>query len=152
MADLNRRLDAIAKAPADIPRTWAPLTVRLAKQRVRRKTAYTARTIRAVRVTDTEATVTVGGAGPYLEGGTRPHDIVPRNKRALRFPASGTPTTLGGRVRTGAARRLGNAAYSFAKRVRHPGTKAYPFFFGSAREALDMVGVGTIVERWNRAA
>lgn len=152
MDKLVRRLDAVAKSGREIPRVWAPMAVGLAKRRVARKTSYTGRTIRVVRVTDQEATIAVGGAGPYLEGGTRPHIIRPRRAKMLRFPAAGTPVTLAGRVRTGAARRLGTKAYAFARFVRHPGTRAQPFFFGSAREALSTVGVGQIIERWNRAA
>ncbi|TXG76783.1 hypothetical protein E6Q11_04075 [Candidatus Dojkabacteria bacterium] len=44
--------------------------------------------------------------GSYIEDGTRPHDIVPKNKKALFW----------------------KGAYSPYKRVHHPGTKAKPFF------------------------
>lgn len=152
LPQLNRRLEAIAKAPGDIPREWAPMTVALAKRRVARKTGTTGKSIRAIAISETSARVAAGGAAAFLEGGTRPHDIVPKRRKVLRFPSSGTSTTLGGRVRTGEVRRLGNAAFVFARRVHHPGTKKQPFFFDSAREVLKSLGVGTIIERWNRAA
>lgn len=44
---------------------------------------------------------------PFVVGGTRPHEIRPVNKKALRF-------NIGGRV-------------VFAKKVNHPGTKPNPY-------------------------
>lgn len=128
------------------------MTVREAKLHVARKTGTTGRTIRLTRVTEDSATVEVGGAGPYLERGTKAHIIRPKNGRALRWPARGTARTLGGRARTGEVRRLGSAAFAFATIVHHPGTKAQPFLIPAARKAIATVGIGTIVERWNRAA
>lgn len=148
---LQARLNAIGKTALEA-RQLGLLTVRYAKQDVARKTGTTGRTIRLAQVTDTSATVDVGGAGAYLERGTKPHIIRPRSKRALRWPAQGTPTTLGGRARTGAVRRLGSAAFAFAKIVHHPGTKARPFLIPAARRAIRETGVGRIVELWNRAA
>lgn len=62
-------------------------------------------------------TVTRGGAvgilqatrryASYVEGGTRPHVIVPKKKRALRW--------------------VDEAGVHFAKRVHHPGTQPFPF-------------------------
>jgi hypothetical protein len=40
----------------------------------------------------------------------------------------------------------------FAKRVRHPGSKAYPFMKPAAEEALEQVGVRAIVKAWDDAA
>ncbi|GAB6066019.1 hypothetical protein JCM9492_11110 [Aquifex pyrophilus] len=53
----------------------------------------------------------VAGAeyAPFVEFGTRPHVILPRRKRALRFIKDGKEI--------------------FAKRVNHPGSKPYPFMF-----------------------
>jgi len=44
----------------------------------------------------------------YLEHGTQPHDIYPKNKQALKFSINGKNV--------------------FAKRIRHPGTRAYQPF------------------------
>jgi len=46
---------------------------------------------------------------PFVELGTRPHIILPKNKKALRFIKDGKEV--------------------FAKKVRHPGSKPYPFLF-----------------------
>lgn len=147
---LQARLEAIGST-RDLMQQMGLRTVRGAKLNVRRKTGNTGRTIRLTRVTDDSATVTAGGAGVYLERGTRPHIIRARGK-ALRWPAHGTPTTLGGRARTGAVRRLGNAAFRFATFVRHPGTKPQPFLIPAAKEAAAEVGITQIVETWNQAA
>jgi hypothetical protein len=127
-------------------------TVREAKIHVARKTGNTGRTIRIVGLTEDSVTVEARGAGPYLEHGTRPHIIRPRAGKTLRFPARGVGTTLAGRVRTGTVRKLGNAAYVFAKVVHHPGTKAQPFLIPAAKAAISHLGIGSVVERWNRAA
>ena len=151
MRPLQARLSAIGET-REIARQLGLNTVRYAKLGVARKTATTARSIRLAQVTETSATVTVGGAGAYLERGTRPHIIRPRYAKSLRFPAKGVATTLSGRVRTGAARKLGNAAYVFARFVRHPGTKAQPFLIPAARKAAEAVGITSVIERWNEAA
>lgn len=117
-----------------------------------RKTGNTARTIRMTSLTGTSVKVTVGGAGLWLETGTRPHEIRPKHAKALRFASGGVSKTLGGRVRTPVLRRMGNAAYSFAKVVHHPGTKPYPFLIPAAKAALDKLGAKYLLERWNRAA
>jgi len=51
---------------------------------------------------------------PYVEFGTKPHVIEPRNRRALRFPVG--------------------ERYVFARRVRHPGSRPYPFFYKDFEE------------------
>ena len=148
---LQARLTAIGNTQGQA-RELGLRTVRYAKQDVARKTGTTGRSIRLVRVTEDSALVEVGGAGAFLERGTKPHIIRPKNRKTLRWPAQGTPTTLGGRARTGAVRRLGSAAFAFAKIVHHPGTKAQPFLIPAAKRAISEVGLGHLVELWNRAA
>jgi hypothetical protein len=147
---LQARLRAVGDTKG-LARQLGLETVREGKLRVARKTGTTGRTIRMTRVTETTALVEVGGAGVYLERGTKPHIIRPHGK-FLRFPASGVATTLGGRVRTGTARKLGNAAYVFARVVHHPGTKAQPFLIPGAKAAIAKLGVGSFIEKWNNAA
>ncbi|MEM3426729.1 MAG: HK97 gp10 family phage protein [Nitrososphaerales archaeon] len=45
----------------------------------------------------------------YVEFGTKPHLILPKNRQALKIP-----------TRDG---------FIFIKKVRHPGSKPYPYFF-----------------------
>lgn len=56
---------------------------------------------------------------PFVTGGTAPHEIVPVTKKALRFMVNGTPV--------------------FAKRVRHPGTKANPYHVRTVREQMPAI-------------
>lgn len=150
MRPLMARLAAVKQGPTGLPRDWAVMTVAGAKRDVRVKTGTTRRTIRIGSVSDDGATVTVGAAGPYLERGTRPHIIRPRKAKLLRFPAAGVATTRGGRPTAAAVRQGG--AYVFARVVRHPGTKPYPFLLPNARKALQAIGIGKVVAKWNQAA
>ena len=150
---LEARLKAVQQTPQPLMRTIGLTAVREQKLLVARKTGNTGRTIRLERVTNDSATTVVNGAGAYLEYGTRPHIIRPRNARALRFPGAGVATTKGGRVTAAAARKLGNGAWAFAKVVHHPGTKAQPFMVPGAQRALESVGLAArIIDAWNRAA
>jgi len=56
---------------------------------------------------------------PFVEFGTRPHIILPRRKKALRF--------------------IKDDKEIFAKRVRHPGSKAYPFLFADIQRRKEEV-------------
>lgn len=168
---LQARLSAIGETRV-IARELGLNTVRYAKLGVARKTATTARSIRLSAVTETSATVTVGGAGAFLERGTKAHIIRPRNKKALFFPSQkvlverlgvgssrrGKFTenrltfTKAGNLSASSKRKFGNAAYAHAKIVRHPGTKPQPFLIPAARKAAEVVGITQIIERWNEAA
>jgi hypothetical protein len=57
----------------------------------------------------------------YVEFGTRPHVILPKRRKALKIP---TPE-----------------GYIFRKRVSHPGSKPYPFFFANLQERARRVAV-----------
>lgn len=64
---------------------------------------------RFVRGSESSVTWEILSPTPYakfIENGTRPHVIVPRNAKALRFVVNGQVV--------------------FAKKVNHPGTRAYP--------------------------
>jgi hypothetical protein len=150
-SQLQARLTAIGQTQ-DTMRQVGLATVAEAKRTVAHKTRTTSRTIRLASFSADSARVTAGGAAVFLEDGTRPHVIRPRKAKALRWPAKGTPVTLGGRARTGAVRSLGRGAFAFAKIVHHPGTKAQPFLIPAARKAMSTFGLAGIVARWNAAA
>jgi hypothetical protein len=139
---LKRRLRAIEK-PRPLLREIQLRAVAEAKKNVPRKTGHTARTIAPGALTDAFTIVTAAGAAPYLEFGTRPHTIRPRNRSALSWTAN---KRLSGRSRTAGGRRF------FAKVVHHPGTKAQPFLVPGAIAAIHSVGIETIVREWNKAA
>jgi hypothetical protein len=131
LPQLLSRFNAI-KPNERLMRDLALSAVREQKIEVPRRTGNLGRSIRIGRVTPKEAH-------------TKAHDIVPRNAKALAFPAAGS-ATLAGRVRKGGKVR-------FAKRVRHPGTKANPFMLRGAKKAVEGLGFASyVIEAWNRAA
>lgn len=152
LSNLRRRLKAVGDGRAILGQLQTDTTYE-AKKRVARKTGNTGRTIRPGYLTASEALVRANGAAPFLEYGTKPHVIRPKKGKALRFPAAGVGTTLGGRVRTGEVRRLGAGAYVFAGEVKHPGTKPQPFLMPAAKAAAEKRGLrDTVIELWNKAA
>jgi hypothetical protein len=150
---LVSRLEAVQDVPKQLLHRTALRAVREQKKLVPRKTSTLGRSIHLTTVTATAAT-TVASANyaAHVEYGTKAHVIKPRNKKALRFPAGGTSTTLSGRVRTGELRRLGKGAYVFSKGVQHPGTKPQPFMRPGAEAAIKAEGVDGIIKAWNGAA
>jgi len=50
----------------------------------------------------------------FVEQGTQPHVIRPRNRQALRFPVGG------------------GAGFGFARVINHPGSRPHPFFFADS--------------------
>lgn len=147
MDDLNRRLEAVSDG-RKLLGTLALRAVAYAKEGVVRKTGNLGRTIRLGSVTETDAQILAGGqAGvgyaQFVEFGTRPHVIVPRNRKALAW---------GGNRRLSGSLRSGAKATSFAMRVNHPGTHAKPFLRPAAEKAVREAGVEGIVKAWNEAA
>ncbi len=67
---------------------------------------------------------------PFVSLGTTPHEIVPRAASVLAFPGG----NLGGMV--------------FAKRVRHPGTKANPYLHLAAQDIQEQIPA-IFNEVWN---
>lgn len=147
---LNKRLSAISDTRKLLQKLQTE-TAANAKRLVPRKTGNLGRSIVPGYLSARDALVVArAGYAAAVEKGTRPHEIRPRNKQALRFPARGVSTTLGGRVRSAAARQPG--AYAFATLVHHPGTRAQPFMLPGAQKAVKDNGVDVIVELWNGAA
>lgn len=142
---LNRRLEAI-KTGRPLLRELQLSAVAEAKALVPRKTGHLARSIGPGAVGATFALVEARtNYAAFVEFGTRPHVIRPRNKRVLAWPAAGQ-ARLSGRVKTG-------GRVIFAKRVNHPGTKAEPYLVPGAKAALTKGGFrNIIIEQWNKAA
>ena len=146
--ELTRRLTAIGKAPKDMLRDVGLHAVREAKILVPRKTGNLGRTIRLGSLTETHVEVKAGGTrnvgyAAAVEFGSKAHVIVPRAATVL---AWGGARTLGGRLRSG------SKPTNFARRVRHPGTRARPFLIPGFEKALKLVGLDKIVAAWNQAA
>lgn len=95
------------------------------------KTGNLRRTIRPGRASAQgfETVATAGYAAP-VEFGTKPHPIVPRSRKVLRFKVGGREV--------------------FAKRVNHPGTRAQPFMRPGIERVVQGIG-GIVVKAWNRA-
>lgn len=146
--EMERRLAAIGRAPKELTRQVAIEGVAFAKILVPRQTGNLGRTIRIGSISETHAEIRAGGAlnvgyAAAVELGTRPHVIRPRRAKVL---AWGGARTLSGRL------RAGSAPTNFAAKVNHPGTKAQPFLIPGMRKALEVVGLGSIVKAWNKAA
>ena len=145
--ELQARLRAIANTKPMMTKI-AIASVSSAKALVPRKTGNLARTIRIGVVTDHSLEIVAGGRrdvgyAAAVEFGTKAHTIVPRKAKVL---AWGGGRTLGGRLRSG------SRPTNFARKVRHPGSRAKPYLvpgleFGVARGAVD-----AITDAWNKGA
>jgi hypothetical protein len=145
---LTARLRALGKAPREMLGNVGIRGVAEAKRLVPRKTGNLGRTIRIGTVSDRSVEIQAGGSvtagyAAAVEFGTRPHVIVPRRARVL---AWGGERTLSGRLRSG------SSATKFARRVRHPGTRAQPYLRPGLQRALEQVGLSDVVRLWNEAA
>ncbi len=146
MSDLQKRLAAIQDTHKLLG-TIALLGVARAKELVPRKTGNLGRTIRLGLVTTTNAQIIAGGQlgvgyAQAVEFGTRPHRIVPKNKKVLRFSRN---------ARLSGSPRSGSDAI-FSMYVDHPGTRAQPYLMPGAQKAVEEAGINSIVTAWNQAA
>jgi len=57
----------------------------------------------------------------FVEFGTKPHAVLPKRRKALKIP---TPE-----------------GYIFRKKVNHPGSKPYPFFFANLQDRAKKVAI-----------
>jgi hypothetical protein len=110
LPQLRSRFEAIKPNPT-LMRNLALTAVAEQKRLVPRKTGNLGRSIGIGRVSATYAeTKATANYAAFVEQGTRPHTIVPRTRKALRWPATGSATLAGG-VKSG-----GSAI--FAKRAQ----------------------------------
>lgn len=153
---LRRRFAAVSGAPSNPALLLALGTAAVREQKLlfrpHRKTGTTARSIRVGTVSTSSVQTKVGFGGPFVEFGTKPHEITPRAAKALAWasgPAGGPHRRLSGRPRKGTAR----GDMVFAMRVHHPGTRADPFMVPGARKAATGAGLAAaIVTIWDHAA
>jgi hypothetical protein len=116
------------------------------KRLVPRKTGNLGRSIHIGTISASQATVVAdANYAAYTEFGTRPHFIVPVNKKALRFAPAGS-----GRL-SGSPRSGGRVI--FAKRVQHPGTTGIHWAQRGAQAAVGKLKLAdVIISQWNEAA
>lgn len=141
-AALQKRLKAIGET-RPVMRALQLSSIAEAHRLVPRKTGYLQRTIQPGTLTDTSAEVkATANYAAYVEFGTKPHIIRPKNRKALRWPLS---RRLSGRARSG-------SGFAFAAIVHHPGTKPHPFLIAGAKAALAKSKLADIiVSEWNKA-
>lgn len=139
MRELFRRLDAVAN-PAARRQTMTQVglvALGYIKQETPVKTGNLRRQNRLLRVTATSAVFTNDASyAKAVHDGARAHDIVPRNRKALRW-------------------RGRDGQMHFARRVRHPGNKPNRFMTRGLQRAGAEGGrkiVDGVVQAWNRAA
>lgn len=131
--ELKARLRAIKTAFKPVARDWTDQTTKLARQRVRVVSGKTHASIRRKNASQTKASVQAGGGARFLEVGTKEHAISPKRMGSLKFNSNGRPI--------------------FAKRVKHPGSRAQPFLRSSGRDALEKMDLlRNLIDLWNRAA
>jgi hypothetical protein len=123
---ISRRLVKLAGATlSKIAWTYVEET----KRNIQRKRLFRSRTgnllqsIIAVPESDTRVVIFGAGTedsfleyGKYLEFGTKPHVIKPRERKALKIPTSN--------------------GFIFRKKVHHPGIRARHYFFGNYEEKM----------------
>ncbi len=144
--ELQRRLKAISDTPKVALRKIQLDAVANAKRTVPRKTGNLGRSIRPGFFSGSQAIVEAhANYAAYVELGTRPHVIRPKNKKVLAWPAAGSARLSGSTKRGGSS--------IFAREVHHPGTKPQPYLVPGAKKAIeDNLGADVIIDTWNGAA
>lgn len=129
---LVRAFEAAPEKTRQVVRQQVKMAVRDIREEARDNHRFITRTGEAEKSIQSEANDAEGrvylasAVAVYQHEGTRAHDIVPRNKTALRFPAG--------------------KQFVFAKRVQHPGIKADPYLYDAADKMTP-----TIISRFNAA-
>jgi len=152
---LRARLDRLKAIDKPLLRMLGMAAVREAKARAPRKTGNLSRSISSeVQGSSSVRLYARANYAADVEGGTRPHDIVPRNASVLAWPASAAGRRLSGTARSGMFKSKKSAAklggWAFAMRVHHPGTKPQPFLRPGAQAAIEGAGLAeTVVAVWD---
>lgn len=149
-AGLRARLHALAGGRE---RAWAFQTlgariVAVAKVNAlsfKKTTNLSRRIIIGSRSADHVTVVADAAYSRHVELGTKPHVIVPRRRRALRFATKASDRRLSGAPRRG-------AAVTFARRVQHPGTRPQPYLRPAIETVLAAEGLADMFVRiWDEA-
>lgn len=131
--DMNKYSEAVqAKVQKEVSRATYAVEGG-AKQNSPVRKSFLRNSIRATIKGKLSGQVAVGAKyGGYVHQGTRPHVILPRNKKMLAWR-----TAVGMSIKTrrfvyaskagGVTQSKSKSVYSFAQIVHHPGTKANPF-------------------------
>lgn len=134
-SDVERALDLFRQLPEKFERSMRltmKKAVRNVREKARREHAFVTRAGVLERAIDSDVqerplvgyvfVTNDAPYGKYVHEGTRPHEIRPRRKKALRWATGG--------------------GFVFAKSVMHPGTKADPFLQNALdRERDDVVAL-----------
>ena len=131
---LHARLERVGHVDARLMKMLLLQSQREAKLLVPRRTGNLSRSIVTEQTSETSGRLIArADYAADVEFGTKPHDIAPRAKLALRF-ALGAGARLTGSARSG-------ADVIFARLVHHPGTKPHPYLIRGAQAAIRSGGL-----------
>lgn len=130
--DLRRRIKALKLVFKDVGKRWGDNAANRMRPQVPVRSGRLRRSFR-VRASQRQASVRGHFTAYFIDAGTKPHTIQPRQARMLAWSQGGNTI--------------------FAKRVRHPGMRKRPFRAEAARKALrETAGAEQFVKGWNDAA
>lgn len=171
---LQRRLKAIADT-RELLKEMQKETVVEAHARVPVKTGDLYRSIVPGTLTkDSARVIAAKSYAGFVERGTKPHRIEPRNAKVLAWPATAAGRRLSGRANaralSGSAglgvagggfggisiKRVGktgksSGTFRYARGVDHPGTRPMPYLMPGAKAAVAKVGGSFFVHAWDEA-
>ena len=122
---MNEIEEKIQRAMPDIARRlWNELTLVCPVD--------TSRLVNSIKVRSTNEGLIIWmvGYGKYVEFGTLPHTIEPKNKKALKFEV--------GRIERLSGRKKGKDMV-IVKKVKHPGTRPQPFIRNTIQNKLKQI-------------
>jgi hypothetical protein len=131
--ELRRRLKAIKTVFKPAGREWADRAAQIAKTKVPVATGATRASIRRRNASQRKATVVGKYTVNFIDAGSKAHDIVAKDQRAMKFSAGGQTV--------------------FRRKVHKDRIAPRPFKRESAEQALREVDIlADLIELWNRAA
>jgi len=127
-SDYKSVAEALESGLEGVLRRFAEGVVEAARSKAPKRSGYLASQISSVVEKDSAAIYAKAPYSAYVEFGTRPHLILPKRARALRFEVDGEVV--------------------FARRVHHPGTQPQPYLFPAVYEAIPELieGLKSLVE------